>query len=84
MHQDSDLLWSLDNRSFGGYTLHNQIGQGGMAKVYLAQRTRDLEQLHQNDPHYPLPHTSQWFALKMMHPHLAKHQQTSKQNLTNL
>ena len=72
---------SLTGRTVDKYTLHNLIGQGGMASVYLAQKTHDLAQLHQNFsslPHQPSSSSiSSLFALKVMHPHLAQHQHSS-------
>jgi len=59
MESDQHSARGLEGELVGGYLVHKQIGRGGMASVFLAERLAQGQ-----------GGQSAWVALKVMHPHL--------------
>ena len=89
----------LEGQLIDRYLLHRQIGQGGMASVFLAERLsleveaqevshRVIEQLSasQSSARAPTrsPTVSAWVAVKIMHPHLARDERAVKRFIAEI
>ena len=77
----SDKVHLLNGRQIGRYTIDRQIGQGGMASVFLAQvKDQSNQSVRIEQPWNIKDHAQDtlsksnkesWVALKILHPHLA-------------